>query len=806
MSQSHSQSARQALSARWIPCLHTGCHCWFKTASRLKHHKSSFHNYSFHKSGLPLHSPPAGPAEGRKCDSNGQYIDPNSPLPPLFKRSSNDWGPYGSQLHFETAEFIFREAEMSASKIDKLCHLWGHSSSGGQPPFTDHKELYKTIDATEVGDVRWNSFKLKYNGERPADNIPPWMDKAYEYWFHDPLSLVENILANSEFHGEFDYSPYWDFTTGDSKQRFENFMSGDWAWSQVDAIARDPSTHGATFVPIILGSDKMTVLVATGQNNYWPVYLSVGNIHNNVRHAHHSGVELLAFLVIPKVAKKYTDDPAFWRFKKQLFHVAMSKILGSLKACMMVPWVMKCPNDHFHHVICGIGLYIADYLEQVLISGIVQNWCGRCTTSPNDLNASGPPCMAELMRALIEELQASVAWDEWGIDANVVLIKGGFKDHLVEWVGKYLELVYGKAGAKEWLADIDCRIAAAPPFPGLRRFPDGRGFSQWTGDDSKALMKGHVPCNIVQTFRTFLEFCYIVRQNVITKDTLSDLKMALDRFHCYREIFRDIGVCIDGFSLPHQHSLVHYGALIRLFSAPNESKHIVAVKRPWWRSSKHNALGQILQTNQCLTQLAAAHADFEACGMLPLSHTRDSVSSQAHGHARSVPALAIELGIPTLPRLVSEFLYEQLHCEPISSPSHPRRLPVFTGPLKVFHSATATFVSPSDPSGIGILCFFSFVYTNGYSYPCALIHWFECIADEPDGLMGMWMVKPSFVDDGVKNLSIIHVDSIVHNTHLLPIFGQERVPPYINLHNSLDIYHSFYVNRFADHHTFELAS
>jgi hypothetical protein len=33
------------------------------------------------------------------------------------------------------------------------------------------------------------------------------------------------------------------------------------------------------------------------------------------------------------------------------------------------------------------------------------------------------------------------------------------------------------------------RIAAAPPFPGLRRFPEGRGFNQWTGDDSKALMK-----------------------------------------------------------------------------------------------------------------------------------------------------------------------------------------------------------------------------------------------------------------------------------------------------------------------------
>ena len=33
------------------------------------------------------------------------------------------------------------------------------------------------------------------------------------------------------------------------------------------------------------------------------------------------------------------------------------------------------------------------------------------------------------------------------------------------------------------------RIAAVPPFPGLRRFPEVHGFKQWTSDDSKALMK-----------------------------------------------------------------------------------------------------------------------------------------------------------------------------------------------------------------------------------------------------------------------------------------------------------------------------
>lgn len=35
------------------------------------------------------------------------------------------------------------------------------------------------------------------------------------------------------------------------------------------------------------------------------------------------------------------------------------------------------------------------------------------------------------------------------------IIKGTFKDHLVTWVGDYLEIVHGKAGAAVIMADID---------------------------------------------------------------------------------------------------------------------------------------------------------------------------------------------------------------------------------------------------------------------------------------------------------------------------------------------------------------
>ena len=136
-------------------------------------------------------------------------------------------------------------------------------------------------------------------------------------------------------------------------------------------------------------------------------------------------------------------------------------------------------------------------------------------------------------------------------------------------------------------------------------------------------IEGYVPQDVVRTFRAFLEFCYIVRRDVITAKDLRDLQDALTRFHRYREIFRTTGVRPTGFNLPRQHSMDHYYHMIWMFGSPNglcssitESKHIKAVKEPWRRSNRFKALGQMLLTNQRLDKLAAARVNFSARGML----------------------------------------------------------------------------------------------------------------------------------------------------------------------------------------------
>lgn len=132
---------------------------------------------------------------------------------------------------------------------------------------------------------------------------------------------------------------------------------------------------------------------------------------------------------------------------------------------------------------------------------------------------------------------------------------------------------------------------------------------------------------MVRALSYFLEFCYIARRDVLDESALVSMENALKNFHRDRIVFETelghSGRTESLFSLPRQHSLNHYIPSIREFGSPNglctsitESKHIKAVKEPWRRSSRFNALGQMLLTNQRIDKLAAAKVDFTSQGLL----------------------------------------------------------------------------------------------------------------------------------------------------------------------------------------------
>ncbi|KAJ6630166.1 hypothetical protein B0H10DRAFT_2362304 [Mycena sp. CBHHK59/15] len=948
---------RRIFKPRNIPCPH--CTRFFLNNSGLSQHKRAHHSGFNHRTrsgsvasqergsrspsvnyqgggdvepAHSLHSPSPEPPRlrirlhpvlnGRPCDANGAFLPPGTPPPPREHGPPDDFSPYAERADFELADLLYRRVQMSAAHIDELMQNWASRPSAGDPPFSDHKDLYNTIDATEMGHVPWECFNVSWNGEIADGDETPWKRQEYSVYFRDPRAVLHQQLGNPDFKLEMDFAPKQVFGGDTSNSReYMDFMSGNWAWRQADIIAEDPATHGATFVPAILGSDKTTVSVATGQNEYYPLYMSNGLVYNNVRRAHRNAVTLIGFLAIPKTDKENQDTQEFRTFRRNLFHGSLREILKSLRPGATVPEVVRFADGHYRRAIYGLGPYIADYPEQVLLACIVQGWCARCTASSKDLDGEGGRRSHVHTEQLFDTLDHKEMWDQYGVIPDVLpftwgfpradihellspdllhqVIKGTFKDHLVSWVGEYLEITHGKAGAARVMANIDRRIAAVPPFTGLRRFPQGRGFKQWTGDDSKALMKvylpaieGYVPPQMLRAFSAFLEFCYLVRRNIINEDTLAQIDAALARYHHERTIFEEEGVCPNGFSLPRQHSLVHYRYLIQEFGAPNglcssitESKHIKAVKEPWRRSSKYQALGQMLTVNERIDKLAATRVDFVDRGMLsgPISPpllppplpTNDGdivmavrndddddggatdrrdimgevllAKTPVRRYPRRPEALGQFLQIPHLPNLIRRFLWSQGNPNSdVPSADVPLRdCPQYLGKVKVFPSAVATFYAPSDQSGIGgmyreriravrswrggaprydcvfveqdpdqpgfrglhaarVLAFMSLRH-SGIAYPCALVTWFSAIGDVPCPDVGMWMVDPDLDAAGKREISIIHLDTILRAAHLIPVYGDEPVPRHFKHYDSLDRFAAFYINKYADHHSHEIA-
>jgi hypothetical protein len=238
------------------------------------------------------------------------------------------------------------------------------------------------------------------------------------------------------------------------------------------------------------------------------------------------------------------------------------------------------------------------------------------------------------------------------------------------------------------------------------------------------------------------------------------------------------------------------------------------------------------------------------CFYLLFSTSFNSPCSTERGYPPTAVKLAAVFHQPDFQCLVRRFLFDQIHLHdpgaPLASDVPLAQCPPFDCSISVYHTLTAVFYSPSDPSGIRgmrqeyirsnprwrkrlprydtvfverdptlagirgfdvvrLLALFSFVWRFNY-YPCALVRWFKHAADEPDDVMGMWVVQPDFNADGSPAIGVIHLDSVLRAAHLVPVFGDDPMPIELSAEQSLDKFRAFYVNKYIDYHAFEITS
>ncbi|KAJ6617835.1 hypothetical protein B0H10DRAFT_2218222 [Mycena sp. CBHHK59/15] len=87
---------------------------------------------------------------------------------------------------------------------------------------------------------------------------------------------------------------------------------------------------------------------------------------------------------------------------------------------MTVPEVTLFADGHYRRVIYGLGPYIADYPEQVLLACTVQGWCARCTASNKDLDGPSGRRSQAHTEALFDVFNHKTLWDDYGVIPDVL--------------------------------------------------------------------------------------------------------------------------------------------------------------------------------------------------------------------------------------------------------------------------------------------------------------------------------------------------------------------------------------------------
>ena len=134
---------------------------------------------------------------------------------------------------------------------------------------------------------------------------------------------------------------------------------------------------GSTLCPIIISSDKTQLTRFSGDQQAWPVYLTIGNIDKETRRSPSSRATVLIGY-IPVTKLEIFAKASRSAVQHQLFHDCVRVMLAPLKAAGRDGVWMDCADGFVRKMFPILSAYIADYPEQCLVCCCRENSCPRC--------------------------------------------------------------------------------------------------------------------------------------------------------------------------------------------------------------------------------------------------------------------------------------------------------------------------------------------------------------------------------------------------------------------------------------------
>ncbi|KAJ6456801.1 hypothetical protein C8R47DRAFT_996166 [Mycena vitilis] len=439
------------------------------------------------------------------------------------------WSPFESEDEWELARWLMTSG-ISQKKTDAYLNL-KTVREGSNPSFHNNRAFLQRIDALPEG-PKWRCYPFELVGdELNADGEAK--KEIVEMWCRDPVECVRELVGNPAFTEQV-YEPCRIFkkrVDGKySNREFNEMWTADWWWDIQELLP-----VGATLVPIIIATDKTQLTRFSGDQQAWPVYLTIGNIDMETRH----GV------------------------------------------------MMDCADGFVRKMYLILAAYIADYPEQCLVCCCGENSCPGCTCAPksrgdtthaewrdrektlqilkDQANGEYPPEFVEQNLRAINPFWADLPHCEifraMTPDILHELHNGVFGDHAVKWTTAAMS---GEA------AEVDRRFRAMTPHPCLRHFKKGISLTtQWTGHERKNMEKvflgvlaGATHPRVQLAARGILDFIYYAHFETHCDESLMQLDAAWLAFHNNKAVLVELDIRTH-FNISKLHKMKHYVDSIR---------------------------------------------------------------------------------------------------------------------------------------------------------------------------------------------------------------------------------------------------
>ncbi|KAI9457549.1 hypothetical protein HD554DRAFT_2207192 [Boletus coccyginus] len=471
---------------------------------------------------------------------------------------SEIWAPFANEEEWALAKWLIKN--MGQNQAEEFLKL-NIIQLDARPSFHNKSDLLNAIDKLSNG-VGWQCKSITLTGDCIDDDRQVQVEEI-ELWFYNPVNCVHEIIRNSMFCDQMEYTP---------KRHYMNKAG-------MNRVVNETCTTDKVLKELLNIIDSMAAA--------WPVYLMIGNLAKDVcQQASMHGTILLKYL--PIIQLEGFSEKMKSLIKYQLFYYCMTCMLTLLVTAGTKEVLMVCTNSSTCHVWPILAAYIVDYLEQCLVACCMENHCLLCKVAPS---AHGDHMGAESWQASIKDVFKDLGLRAvyplfWALlphydifrafTPNLLhqLHKGVFKDHLVKW---YISIM----GTNE----VNTQF-------------------KWIGKEHKKMEKvfaglitSRQDSQLISTVRSILDFIFYSSLQSHTSGMLT----TLDSFYAHKEVFIELGGReASHFNISKIHIMEHYMNMIWQFGSADgfntespEQLHIDYAKDAYCATNKKDFIIQM---------------------------------------------------------------------------------------------------------------------------------------------------------------------------------------------------------------------